>query len=191
MFCNLSVIPKQSSRVYAGLISGGAPHARSFTSVVSISTSNSLLRPASCLAVCRPGHAGAARDVQDSHNWQQYRSFRAQFPSILGQEGKLRSSCDPVLPEDCDRIVEELRYRNIKVPRQLDISWRRRIEGGFVTMYKAGRACVVFVFSIPRYINSARRMSLAEWRQVLSSTWATIKHEAHHYWVRTFIPMPT
>lgn len=84
--------------------------------------------------------------------------------------------------------MEELRYRNIKVPRQLDLSLRRRIEGSIVSAYKACRSAVVFIFSIPGYLNTARKMSLAEWRQATSSTWATVKHEAKHYWVRALNP---
>ena len=166
----------------AGLRSGASGSTRSFHSIIAFHATNSLLRPAlagSCLLQDHTAH-----DTQQRQIWQQYRTFRAQFPAILGQEGKLRSTHDPVLPADCDRIVEELRYRNIKVPRQLDISWRRRIEGGVLSVYKACRSAVMFVISIPGYLNTARKMSLSEWRQACSSTWATIKHEGRHYWVR-------
>eukprot|EP00892_Ulva_mutabilis_P004804 jgi/Ulvmu1/2696/UM014_0152.1 len=169
--------------VSGGLIGSAPAYTRSFHSAIFTNSTHALLRPASTLAGYRLALAGPVHDVQQSHSWQQYRSFRAQFPAVLGQDGKSRSTCDPVRPEDCDRIVEELRYRNIKVPRQLDISWRRRIQGGILSVYNAIRACVVFVFNIPGYLNTARKMSLSEWRQASSSTWATVKHEAHHYWV--------
>jgi hypothetical protein len=101
----------------------------------------------------------------------------------LGQQ-EPRSLSESSTPEDCDRIVEELRYRNIKVPKQLDISWRRRIEGALGSVYGAGKATVNFVFSIPGMLSRAARMSPAEWRETLQGFWATVKHEAQHYWVR-------
>lgn len=156
-------------------------HARPFHAIAAVHGHSALLRPA-LVGCCLIQHSPAQSGQPSRSSWQQYRSFRAQFPAVLGQEGK-RSPCDPVLPSDCDRIVEELRYRDIRVPRQLNISWRRRIEGALFGVYKACKATVMFFIRIPSYLNSARRMSVSEWRQALSSTWATVKHEAHHYWV--------
>jgi hypothetical protein len=119
-----------------------------------------------------------------ARQWQQSRHFRAarflDYPdSKFGLPGESRS------PRDYDRIVEELRYRDIKVPRQLvDISIRRRIENILSSVYGALKGIVMWTISIPSALSRARKMSLAEWRETLTSWWVTIKHEVHHYWVR-------
>jgi LETM1 and EF-hand domain-containing protein 1 len=40
-----------------------------------------------------------------------------------------------------------------------------------------------FLASLPGRINEWRAMSREDWAKWRSETWATIKHEAHHYWV--------
>lgn len=76
------------------------------------------------------------------------------------------------------------RYRNIRVPESLDISWTRRIHNLFLSLWKGTRSAVRAVLSVPGLLNRARKMSLAEWRETLAGWWVTIKHEAAHYWVR-------
>jgi hypothetical protein len=96
---------------------------------------------------------------------------------------------DQATPEKCDEIVQEIRYRNIRVPSQLDISLGRRVmhvATGVVRGTIAGvEATWKFIISIPASLVKMRRMSLSEWRELLQGSWATIKHEAKHYWVCT------
>lgn len=116
------------------------------------------------------GHEGAVHE-----RWYQSRHFRTDIRSL--KESKNTA-------EDCDRIVEEMRYRNIKVPRQLEISWRRRVEGWVVGGFNAGRAVVKFCFSLPGMLFRTVTMSPSEWYKFLTGLWGTIKHEADYYWVR-------
>jgi hypothetical protein len=103
-------------------------------------------------------------------------------PSADGVRGQMPGQASA---EECDRVVAELRYRNIRVPESLDISWTRRIQNLFLSMYRMGHSVVSAVVSVPGILNRARKMSLTEWRDTLSSWWATIKHEGAHYWVRS------
>lgn len=50
-----------------------------------------------------------------------------------------------------------------------------------------GRGLVVlwtFLLSVPGRIAAWRSMTPQDWAKWKTDTWATIKHEAHHYWVR-------
>ncbi len=40
-----------------------------------------------------------------------------------------------------------------------------------------------FLLSVPGRIAAWRAMPPEEWAKWKSDTWATVKHEAHHYWV--------
>ena len=90
-----------------------------------------------------------------------------------------------ISPADTDRIVAELRYRNITVPKTLDISWQRRAENLGKVAYKLTRSMFKFLQSVPPALWAASKMTLPEWRSTLSGWWVTIKHEADHYWVCT------
>ena len=80
--------------------------------------------------------------------------------------------------------MAELRYRNIPVPSQLDISIGRRIQNLVVSVYDAALAALRFIAGIPSGLVSLSRMSLQEWREMLTGWWHTLKHEVKHYWVR-------
>lgn len=69
------------------------------------------------------------------------------------------------------------------MPKQLEISWRRRIEGWVVGAWNGGKAVVKFSFSLPGMLYRTITMSPSEWYKFLSGTWATVKHEAEYYWV--------
>jgi hypothetical protein len=87
-------------------------------------------------------------------------------------------------PEDCDRIVAEIRYRNIPIPSQLDLSLARRLKNFWNGVIGLLRATYLIVASIPGSLAVTSRMSFSEWRQLISGWWATVQHEAQHYWVR-------
>jgi hypothetical protein len=109
--------------------------------------------------------------------WHQSRHFRAQTSNFKDSKNTA---------EDCDRIVEELRYRNIKVPRQLDISYRRRIEGWLIAGWGATTAVAKFCLSLPGMLFRTLTMSPSQWYQTVTDLWGTIKHEAEYYWVCIF-----
>ena len=86
-------------------------------------------------------------------------------------------------PENCDKIVAELRYRHIPVPSELDLSIGRRILNFAQGFQSAVIASYRFVASIPGGVAALSKMSLAEWREMLSGWWSAFVHEAKHYWV--------
>ena len=122
--------------------------------------------------------------------WQQCRHMRtsacvlsATSTSTKQEDDKSSALSDEATPENCDRIVEEIRYRNIRIPQQLDLSLWRRVTMMGRTMVSSVRGMLAFVASIPGKLAAASRMSLSEWRETFSGWWDTIKHEAKHYWV--------
>lgn len=122
----------------------------------------------------RPQSRGEGFEGELQLRWHQTRHFRADISSL--------KECKNT-PEDCDRIVEEMRYRNIAVPKQLEISWRRRVEGWVVGGFGAARAVVKFCLSLPGMLFRTITMSPSEWYKAVTGLWGTIKHEAEYYWV--------
>lgn len=106
--------------------------------------------------------------------WHQSRHFRADISNLKEPKNT---------PEDCDRIVEEMRYRNIKIPRHLEISWTRRVQGWARGAFGAMKAVVKFSFNLPGMLFRTITMSPSQWYQTLSGFWSTVKHEADFYWV--------
>ena len=124
--------------------------------------------------------------------WQTCRHLRTssaqQAPSAKDRpDTQSPFQADEASAENCDRIVEEIRYRNIRIPDQLDISITRRIQVTVMGLVRgvvgAGKATVNFILSIPSRLVAASKMSLTEWKEAVSGMWSTVKHEAKHYWV--------
>ena len=115
---------------------------------------------------------------------QLHNSAHSDDPPDKKDQHSLAPLVDNATPENCDRIVEELRYRNIRIPAQLDLSLRRRIQSLFAGIVKAVVGTLRFVYSMPRRLVAAARMTPTEWKETLVGWWQTLKHEAKHYWVR-------
>lgn len=146
-----------------------------------------------------PAQLAPQRDQRDDERykavaWENCRHLRTAASTLAAPDAKadLARSRDEASPESCDRIVEEIRYRNIRVPTSLDISIWRRIGQTLTGLVKgtvgAVQATWRFVLSVPELLMRASRMSLTEWREAVSGLWTTIKHEAKHYWVRIATP---
>lgn len=140
-----------------------------------------------------PAGNGNTSNGAQNHAWQTYRCINTvgyvlSKPQVKGTVKAEDSKFDEeATPEKCDEIVQEIRYRNIRVPSQLDISLSRRVmhlATGVVRGTVAGVETMWnIIVSIPAGLFKVSRMSLSEWRDLLQGWWATIKHEAKHYWV--------
>ncbi len=93
----------------------------------------------------------------------------------------------------CDEALEdyqELKSRLDKLQKPSTIqSWPQLIIGASKTVGNGIIATVRFTISVPRRIADFRAMSKEEWARKKASAWKTVKHEAHHYWVRGHVQM--
>jgi hypothetical protein len=118
--------------------------------------------------------------------WQSCRLMRTSACALArGARESNESAAELATAENCDRIVEEIRYRNIRIPKQLDISVSRRVVMMWRGLVNACRGFLSFCFSIPKQLVAASRMKPSEWKATLAGWWTTIKHEGKHYWVRS------
>ena len=151
-----------------------------------------------------PSHLLSDRDERDGAQykaiaWANCRHLRTAASTLAAPDSsksdakaELARLHSEASPENCDRIVEEIRYRNIRVPTSLDISLVRRL-GNMLTGLVKGTVGAVqgtwrFILSVPGILQRASQMSLSEWRETISGWWSTIKSEAKHYWVRSTAP---
>jgi len=67
--------------------------------------------------------------------------------------------------------------RSLKEAQAAGPPWTRAVLSG-------ARALLDWLLSVPAKLSGLARMSRAEWAALFSRTWAAVKAEAHHYWVR-------
>lgn len=90
--------------------------------------------------------------------------------------------------EACDEALEdykELRQRlkNIDRPASLK-TWDQTAKDVLITLKNGSVALVRFTMSVPGRIQAFREMPKDVWEEKKRNLWQTVKHEAHHYWVR-------
>mmetsp|Transcript_18273 Transcript_18273/g.39333 ORF Transcript_18273/g.39333 Transcript_18273/m.39333 type:complete len:828 (+) Transcript_18273:252-2735(+) len=110
---------------------------------------------------------------------------------LTGSAGPKTSSRSAPVPdaEDCDDAFENLeavRTRLDKLKRPSTIkSWDQTLLDALKATGNGLVAVLRFLAGVPGYLASFRSMTREDWAKWRSSTWKTIKHEAHHYWVGT------
>ena len=90
--------------------------------------------------------------------------------------------------EDCDTAIsqyEDLRGRLHSLAKPSTMrSWDQKLKDIAVGTGSGVMAVLRFTASIPSRIQRFRAMPKEEWQAKKAGMWATVKHEAHHYWVR-------
>ena len=143
-------------------------------------SSTALLFPASALPLlsCVPS---TAQQLRIQHNLIALRLFSAK-PSSSKPKGVPDA-------EDCDEAIEdyrELRSRLDSLKRPSTMRTLAQTAGDLLkTVISGGMASVRFVIKIPKYISNFQSMPKEVWAAKKAGMWKTVKHEAHHYWVRT------
>lgn len=92
--------------------------------------------------------------------------------------------------EQCDRVIESYDSLRSKYQRSSHLppnikTWDQRVKDVAVGLWGFLVATAKFTVSVPSRIKRMRNMTPEEWKEWRAGAWATVKHEAKHYWVGT------
>lgn len=109
--------------------------------------------------------------------------------STLGSEAQSKPPAPLPQAEDCDEAIstyDDLSSRLQKLSsRPSSIrTWEQVFKDSILAVANGLIITVKFIWSLPGRIHRFMTMPKAVWQKKKSDMWKSVKHEAHHYWVR-------
>lgn len=91
--------------------------------------------------------------------------------------------------EDCDQAISTYddlssRLQNLSSRPSSLRTWEQMFKDVFVGIANVLVVTIKFLWSVPGRIHRFMTMPKDVWKKKKADMWATVKHEAHHYWVR-------
>lgn len=105
-----------------------------------------------------------------------------------GSAGQEKSRAPAPDAGACDEAIEDFRalksrFDQLQKPSTLR-PWHVVLVDGAKTVGSTTVAVVRYLATVPQKIQDFRQMPKDEWQRWKAKAWETVKHEAHHYWVR-------